>query len=470
LARFKYQISNVKSRLPQPVLPAHADWVELYWLAWSLLAGQMKRGTPENGFAQDYLDAGFSENIFQWDTCFIAAFARYGGHVFPVGPSLDNFYSKQHDDGFICREIGPDGADYWPKSSEQSINPPLFAWAEWLCYQISGDKKRLRRVLPHLDRYYNWVAYNHRMADGLYWTSNMGSGMDNSPRCGWQWVDITAQQALAARMLNQIAHRVKDGSLEAHYRTEYDELVGRINRLMWDEQDEFYHDTLHRAHMDCGFARCKTLAGFWPLLAGIVPPDRTARLVAHLQNPSEFGRPHPFPTLSADHSSYMPTGGYWLGGVWPPTTYMVIKGLAANGYADLARRSAERHLEHLAQVVAETGTLWEDYAPESAAPGLPSRPNFVGWTGLGPVAMLIEDVLGIEVDAPTQAIHWRLRQGETHGIRNLRMGGNVVNLLFEDRQCHVKAAHPFTLILVIEGKSREYHVGQDAVLPCEPGG
>jgi glycogen debranching enzyme len=192
--------------------------------------------------------------------------------------------------------------------------------------------------------------------------------------------------------------------------------------------------------------------------------------VMHLTNPAEFARTYPFPTLSADHPSYVPTGGYWLGGVWAPTNYMVVKGLAANGYADLARQSAERYLDQLAEVAARTGTLWENYCPESPAPGCPARPDFVGWTGLGPVAMLIEDVLGIEVDAPAQTIRWRVRQGETHGIRNLRMGGNVVNLHFENRQCHVKAVQPFTLILVVEGKSREYHVEQDSILPCDPRG
>jgi len=74
------------------------------------------------------------------------------------------------------------------------------------------------------------------------------------------------------------------------------------------------------------------------------------------------------------------------------------------------------------------------------------------------------------VDAPTQTIRWRPRQAETHGIRNLRMGGNVVDLLLENRHCHVKAAQPFTLILVAEGKSREFHVGQDAILPYNPWG
>jgi len=76
-------------------------------------------------------------------------------------------------------------------------------------------------------------------------------------------------------------------------------------------------------------------------------------------------------------------------------------------------------------------------------------------------------VVGIGVDAPAQTIRWRPRPGETHGIRNLRMGSNTVDLLIENCQCHIKAAQPFTLTLVAEGKSREFHVRQDAILPCD---
>ena len=447
--------------LPEPVLPAHPEWIELYWRAWDILSQRMRHGTTQNEFAPDYLDAAFSENIFQWDTCFIAAFARYGGHVFPVTASLDNFYHKQHADGFICREIDAAGQDCWPPNSDQAINPPLFAWAEWLNFQITGDDQRLRDVWSLLDRYYRWIVA-HRMDEGLYHTSNLGSGMDNSPRCGWQWVDLSAQQAHAAKILAQIAIILGNIDGATQYRQEYANLAQRINESMWDERDGFYYDTLHRAEHRYGFARCKTLATFWPLLAGIVPPQRATQLVEHLQNPNEFNRPHPFPTLSADHPSYLPTGGYWLGGVWAPMNYMVIKGLDANGYSHLGRHFAEQYLTQLAEVAAKTGTLWENYAPEFAAPGRPARADFVGWSGLGPIALLIEDVLGITVDAPAQRICWRIRPGETQGIRRLRMGANIIDLMIEDGQCRVLAILSFSLILIDKNARRELWIAANS--------
>jgi hypothetical protein len=71
--------------------------------------------------------------------------------------------------------------------------------------------------------------------------------------------------------------------------------------------------------------------------------------------------------------------------------------------------------------------------------------------------MLIEDVLGIEVNAPEQTIRWRPRGPEKHGIRNLRMGRNVVDLK-QDGKYQVTAEQPFTLILVEQDRQRTFSI------------
>ena len=35
------------SLLPQPILPAHSDWVELYWKAWNLAVQNIGHGTVQ---------------------------------------------------------------------------------------------------------------------------------------------------------------------------------------------------------------------------------------------------------------------------------------------------------------------------------------------------------------------------------------------------------------------------------------
>ena len=49
-------------------------------------------------------------------------------------------------------------------------------------------------------------------------------------------------------------------------------------------------------------------------------------------------------------------------------------------------------------------------------------PEFVGWGGLGPVANLIEAVIGLDIDAPANTIMWRITKTERHGMKNFTLG------------------------------------------------
>ena len=73
---------------------------------------------------------------------------------------------------------------------------------------------------------------------------------------------------------------------------------------------------------------------------------------------------------------------------------MVLKGLRANGRHMLAHEIAMNHLENVGRVYDRTGTFWENYEPETAAPGHPAKADYVGWTGLSPISILLEDVVG----------------------------------------------------------------------------
>jgi hypothetical protein len=169
-----------RDSLPLPILGDHSEWLDLYWAAWEMLWSKIRLGTPENGFVELYLDEGFNEQIYQWDTCFMALFAMYGRDVFPAMESLDNFYSKQRADGYIQRVYqeanGSEVAE--PTLGEPLVNPPLFAWVEWNYVKRTGDTSRVQRVLPHLIRYYQWLAEHCKSqgVSGLYYNTPLGSG------------------------------------------------------------------------------------------------------------------------------------------------------------------------------------------------------------------------------------------------------------------------------------------------------
>jgi glycogen debranching enzyme len=376
--------------------------------------------------------------MFQWDAAFIALFGRYGYHVFPFIDSLDNFYARQYENGYICREIEEThGADVVVTNRDDSINPPLFAWAETEYARVSGDQSRFARVFPVLVKYADWLEkYRRRSgtAHDLYWNTEIGSGMNHSPRHGSGWVDMSAQMVLMYKSLNEMATQLKLNAPAESYRKRASEISAAINRFMWNDKDGLYYDVDPQGQQ----IPCKTVACFWPMLAGISDDVQVSKLMLNLKDPNSFWRPDVFPSMAKDQPGYAPDECYWTGGVWASSNAMIIKGL--DGYPNVAGQgefavaATERYLDNMYAVFKETGTVWQNYSAESAAHASWSKPDYVGWSGLGPIELLIEDVIGIQADGLRKQITWRLTRSDRHGVEHLRFGDITASLISARRE------------------------------------
>jgi glycogen debranching enzyme len=453
----------------------------MYWKCWELAFKHLRKVRAGSPFVSDYIDEAFNENIFQWDTIFMVMFARYANSMFPAIQSLDNFYSRQHSCGYICREISEvDGEDFVYEGRKNTINPPLFSWAEVESFNITGDKSRFTSVLPVLDKYVEWLSRDGDLisADGkdwerygrraggskhlLYWNTGLGCGMDNTPRGGNGWVDMSCQMVI---QYNNLAHICDELGLQERaksYRSVSRGISDRINRWCWSESDGFYYDV----DSNGGQVRWKTAGTFWPLLANVANKAQAEKLVKHLQDSKTFWRPFIFPTLAADQKGYDPNGGYWLGGVWAPTNYMIVKGLENYGYEDFAAEATEKYLAAMAEVFKETGTVWENYAPESLKPGKPAKGDFVGWSGCGPIALLIENILGFRCDGVDNRLTWHLHRKDRHGIERLRFGATTVSAVFDPDKTPtshgtitVNSDRPFELVVVRNNRQTTRRLG-----------
>ncbi len=445
--------------VPEPVFDAQPDWLELYHATWRMAVGNVVRPAGP-GWKPLMSCLPGAASIWLWDSCFMTFFARYGREVVPVMNNLDNLYRLQREDGFLAMAYQLESGK--PAFGER-INPPLAAWAEWSYWKFSGDTDRVREVMPRLVRLFDWIKANRRRKSGLYWFEDSGStGMDNSPRSGYLaeylngsdicHVDLSAQQALAAECLSAMAAHLGDAILADRFTAEHREIVSLLNQYHWDARSGFYYDVFNRDEPADrhNFVNHKTVAAFWPLLAGCCSPEQTESLLRHLLNPEEFWTRHPVATLSRDDPNYDPSGAYWLGGVWAPVNYMLARALRRQGRPDLARRLAVSHLEAMSAVFQsdDYSSIWEAYAPETfrpatRKPGIRSvggppwtlsadtvvRPDMVGWSGLGPVAMLFEDVFGFDFDGPGNRITWDLRTPGRHGIKNLEFRNGQISLL-----------------------------------------
>jgi glycogen debranching enzyme len=290
---------------------------------------------------------------------------------------------------------------------------------------------------------------------GLYWNTSLGAGMDNSPREGSGWVDMSSQMVLMYDSLAQIANVLEKSNDALKFTAQAQSISQRINQSMWNEQDGIYYDV----NDDGSQTRHKTIAGFWPMLAGIAKPAQVSRMVATLENPKLFWRSNVFPSLAADQPEYYPGGDYWVGSVWAPTNVMVIQGLEryetqVPEARDLLSKALSKYLHAMSVVYASTHTLWENYAPDALTQGSVAKGDFVGWTGAAPIQLLIEEVLGFRADAIHGTLTWDLKRTDAHGISNLRFGQVTANLSAKARassqapaELTVESDHPFRLIV-----------------------
>lgn len=457
--------------LPRILCESRPQWVNLAQRAWEIAIANICQ-PPTPGWKPQMTCMPGVDCLWTWDSCFMTFFARYSNGVLPGMNNLDNLYRLQRGDGFIAM-------GYRPSTDEAAwarINPPLFAWSELLYWRLTGDDSRFAAVLPRLVRLFDWIKNNRRRKTGAYWFEDSGStGMDNSPRSGYHsehlngsdicHVDLAAQQALAAECLQKIAVHAGDGALADRFRAEHGELTAILDKHHWDERSGFYYDVFNMTTFERqNFLNHKTAASFWPLVSRTANARQAESLVRYILDPEEFWTPHPVATLSRRDPNYDPEGCFWLGGVWAPTNYMISKGLHRHGRADVARELAMKHLDHLSAVLESHHSIFECYAPEHACPATrgrndTARADFVGWSGLGPVAMFIEDIIGLDFDAPGRRVTWNITMDGLHGVENLVFLGGPLSL-----RCHgfanpetpvaveVESPSNFDLVLCVPGK------------------
>ncbi len=455
-----------RTKVPRIVWDGHPDEVGAFSDAWRMVGEKLHAPEKGTNFKRNYVYTPFGKSVFVWGSCFITMYGQYASNVFPFIEQLDNFYAAQDPDGFIPRQLGIyDGRSQFERSDLSSVGGDIFAWAELEWYRYSGDKSRLARVYPVLLAYHRWIREHRTWKDGTYFSSGWGCGMDNIPRFDTSlhsaefhhgfvsWVDVTLQQIFDAKCLDEIAAAAnlpRDPALAE----EIASLSKIANERMWSDETGLYHDLDRNGNR----VEARHIGAFWALLAGVAPPDRAKRLAAVLEDRGTFAAPCGTRSLAKDCGGYEPDGGnYWRGGVWCITDWAIVRGLDSCGLSDEAHRLALRHVGAVAKVWSETGTIWESYDPERLAPGKlygqPVRREFVGFSGVTPIAMLIRDVFGISIE-PGKAT-WKVRLLERHGIENLTLpDGNVVSLVCEARKSsdekpviRVKSTKPFEVVV-----------------------
>jgi hypothetical protein len=164
---------------------------------------------------------------------------------------------------------------------------------------------------------------------------------------------------------------------------------------------------------------------------------------------------------------------------------MTIRGLAEYGFHQFAREAALNHLTNMAAVYSSNvntehidpneadgdyHTIWECYNPDKVCPCTRAdkfyygRQDFAGWTGIGPISLLIEQVIGLDIQGSRNRIVWRLDEPGRVGLKNFELGSdNLVGLVAEPakdgkRVITSEAKRPFLLQVKVKNRTVDLNV------------
>jgi hypothetical protein len=255
-----------------------------------------------------------------------------------------------------------------------------------------------------------WEASRDRDRDGLFeyadtrFPQPWESGYDGSPRFDtigtkpFPCVDLNAQLVLYYRNLLHFAIAKHDQEGAREFAKQEDRLTLLMRQRLYDPATRWFFDRTEK-----GFVRVKTVAGFWPLIAGILTAEQTDDAVARLEDPKQFATWFPLPSVAADEPKFEPVS--WRGLCAPAQALWVATGLRHMGRTEEAGRLIRRTLDAMAEVLERDGTIYEFYNPSGpdqsglklfdfAGKGEPVRRYYLGQAPVR--AMVLTGLFGIE--------------------------------------------------------------------------
>ena len=413
------------------------DFVDMYDRTWVWIDENWNQGVKGNSLSGGYLTYPGQKTFNQTQASMSALFLVYSNQTYSPFPLIDYFYSKQEESGAIRSDYSmEDGSPIFTEDNPEGICSPLFAYIEYGFYHKIGNKKRLKEVVPILEKQFDWYKETCLRENGLYSVPNGALSTGNVDREETFYpIDFNAQLAVNALYLSAIGDILNDKELSFRYKRLYFSLKTRINSMMWDNDDFFYYDLNAKEQK----IKKKLITSYWTLLAEIPNEEKADGFIAQLSDPEQFGTENPFPTIPVSDPDFSELGDGYNGGVVPFHTYIVVKGLELYKRFEFAREVAIRHLYFILDTLhpdgEETGDVWEAYLPskEGASKcdtleGFPIR-RYLPMVGLITITLMIEDIIGLVISLPRKTVDWTMTTLEVMGIEGLSLKRNMITIL-----------------------------------------
>lgn len=373
--------------------------------------------------------------------------------------------------------------------SPDRSQPSVGSFAVWKNYLRLGEWDLLENSYPALKRWHEWwfskrkngLPYRDGNANGLLewgsermgknlWCYGSGSivqakwesGTDDSPMfdeaeyiertctLNMETVCINSYYALDAEMLSFIAGELGRNEEKLVFLRERDEMVRRINEMLWDEKDGIYKNRLWNGKL----SNVLTSMNFYPLLAGIADVSYANRMIKHLLDPDKFWGEYVIPTVSRSELSFTDQQ-YWRGNIWGPTNYLVYQGLKRYCFDEVAAQFAEKSVKLFMENWNRNATNNENFLVTGEGAG---HRHYTWGTLLCLIG--IEELIDI---SPWDGLRFGSLGMEKASIVNVRIGKDTYDVLTNPTELKLKRNGQ--LVFLADSKAVVRHfVNEDKVI------
>lgn len=344
-------------------------------------------GVP-HPFVSPSAEIAFAGQQFYWDTYFTIIGLVECGRMELAKGMVENLVALLREYGII-----PLRNRIYNLGTSQ---PPLLTRMAKEVHQTTGDDAWLADVMEAARTEYDgyWMddtrPEKHLVFQGLsrycdhyvtHPTAEHESGWDMTSRFRDRCMDVLPvdlNSMLYAYETDLSEHYAKTERTEEaeEFRRRADERAKTMHDLMWSEKEGFFFDYNYQFRLQSDFF---SLAGLYPLWAGLATEEQARRVREHLKVFEQDGglantQPH---GLSAEFRQWDYPNG------WPNQQWIAFSGLRRYGLTEDAVRIAQKWLALCEDVFSETGELWEKYDVVNRQRGVaaryPTQPGF-GWT------------------------------------------------------------------------------------------
>jgi alpha,alpha-trehalase len=349
------------------------QYIQTYWPQIIARPSPTDQGTLI-GLPRPYLlpaHSGMFQEMYYWDSYFMALGLVGTEHEALIVDIAENM-------AYLFKRFGliPNGSRYYFTSRSQ---PPFFTQLIWLAHESLARRTPaheadawLRQMMalaeqehetvwlgteqPHKRQVYRGLSryFDINFLDDL---ASCESGWDHTTRCDGRWlghlpVDLNSILYVRERDFERAAQQLVKVERARLWESRALARQHTMQELMWDESlgfffDYNFEDERRNLH--------PSLAGFYPLWAGLATQAQAARVVRDWLPRFEF--PGGLATTLVEQK-----GKQWAyPNGWAPLHWIVVAGLERYGFKDEAARIMRKWCDNNATVFAQTGALWEKY-------------------------------------------------------------------------------------------------------------